>query len=205
MMKKLLILLSFSLSLHTLASGTIIECLGREELVLHKKKSTGPLYKLNQYFIIEASALQKLSLKEKYFEKICGKGIKNSPSLGLLYYGLTEGVSIFQPVDVELAPSNRFLLTEMGRLIDSLPLIFFDYLSQIQAQAPSAACLKTEIPQLATLFHEYRYIGEDLDKDWIKTKNKEVTFIFSKLHQLKDIFAACEKREKDKEKDEKSK
>lgn len=192
-MKKLLILLSFLSLSPVMAKTTIIECLGKEELILHKTKSTGPLYRLNQFFINEVSTLQSLSLKESYFEKVCGPKIKTSPSLGLLYYGLTDGMNIYAPIDADKTPSHRFILAEMERMIESLPGIFFEYLSQIQAQAPSAGCLKTQIPELSALIYEYRYVGEDLDKRWIKTKKKEVTKIFEKLHHLKAIFAACQK------------
>lgn len=191
-MKKLLILLSFLLTTPILARTTIIECLGKEELILHKNKSTGPLYKLNQFFINEVSTLQSLSLKNNYFQNICGAKITTSPSLGLLYFGLTDGMNIFEPVDPEI-PSHRFIVAEMERMIESLPAIFFEYLSQIQAQAPSAKCLKTQIPELSTLIYEYRYIGEDIDKKWIGTKKKEVTKVFSKLHDLKNIFDICQK------------
>ena len=50
---------------------SILQCLGMEEMALHKKKIQGPVYKLNQTLISEVASGNLMQVKREIIENIC--------------------------------------------------------------------------------------------------------------------------------------
>ena len=74
-------------------ASTVLKCLGREELQLHRKRDIGPRYTLNQVFLNKLSS-NAIDIKKKYSDQICSTKSKR-PSLILLKILLLKQIDIF--------------------------------------------------------------------------------------------------------------
>ena len=57
---------------------TLLQCLGKEEQIIHQNKIEGPIYYLNQAFILELTALDQLPLKKEKLEEILDSKVELS-------------------------------------------------------------------------------------------------------------------------------
>lgn len=173
-------------------SNELLKCLGREELVIHKMKMTGPVYKLNQLFITELASWGGISLKKSKVEKICAND-DFTPSVNFMKSLLIEGGAIFEMKSGE-SNANLRALNE-GRvkgLINRIPHIFFRYLSDLQALSNYPHCLNEKIPELSYYLTQFKYLEEEYSvKELIKDKVK-LNSIFSKIKRLDSILKECE-------------
>lgn len=151
-----LVIVTVTLSLHSNSVHArrpqvhpLLKCLGQEELQLHKKKDTGPQYRLNQVFINLLAGVNDIPLKQGYYRKICSMG-SAPPSVALLKILLLKGIDIFE---IRIGKGKSFgtgnQLSALEEIRDDLPRLFFNYLATIQAKAPTAGCLEKEIPEVA--------------------------------------------------------
>ncbi|MDD0853511.1 hypothetical protein HBN50_10395 [Halobacteriovorax sp. GB3] len=197
---KLMIIPFLLFSSNVLAVSDILKCLAKEELIIHKKKSTGPLYRLNQTLINGVSSLGSMPLKKDFYQRICGENITNSPSLNFLQIGLIYGKRMYPTLSEEASSQERFQYSEMQRVMDGLTKTFFNYVSQVQALSPSAKCLKEEIPELDELYLRFRYLSSEISPDWAYKERKSLTRIFNSLNNLENIFKSCKERDNKKNK-----
>lgn len=201
-MKCFVITVFFLLPLHALAvrdERQLLRCLGQEEKQFHLKKETGPLYDLNQRMISEMVQIPKAELDVEFYNEICSKSSFSS-AWKLLELSITKGSDIFY-VPKSVTGSQREMAKGMiDDYIESTKEILLNFLTQIQAQAPSATCLKEEIPQLDEFFSDIKYLQEDVDMKSIFAK-RDIK-IFRKLKDYPQAFKRCQARIKKKLKSE---
>ncbi|MCO4794395.1 MAG: hypothetical protein KC493_11815 [Bacteriovoracaceae bacterium] len=189
----LFILLSHLLIPVSASSNELLKCLGREELVIHKMKMTGPVYKLNQLFITEMASWGGIQLKKKYLKSICAND-EYTPSVNFMRSLLIDGGKIFE-MKKGVSNANLRALNE-GRvksLLSSIPHIFFKYLSDLQAISSYPHCLNEKIPELPYFLERFKYLEEEYPaKELIKDKLK-LNSIFTKIKRLDVILKSCEK------------
>lgn len=177
-------------------TSDLLKCLGREELVIHKMKMTGPIYKLNQLFITELSSWGGIQLKSSQIEKICAND-DFTPSVNLMRGLLIDGGKIFE-MKSGASNANLRALNE-GRvqaLLNRIPHIFFRYLSDLQAISSYPHCLNEKIPELAFYLTRFKYLEEEYSvQELIKDKVK-LNSIFSKIKRLDSILKECEDLQK---------
>jgi hypothetical protein len=193
-----LLLLSFS-SLAVRDERQLLKCLGEEEKKFHLKKETGPLYDLNQRLISEMIQIPNADFNPEDFAEICSRSTFSS-SWKLLELSITRGNKIFHlPADV--TGTQRSISQSMiDDYVEGSKEIFITFISQVQALAPSADCLKEEIPALANFFNDIKYLQEDVDIQKI-FRGRDVK-IFQKLKDYPQAFARCRERLKKKLKSE---
>lgn len=190
---KYLLLLAFFLQTSTLfAAGDILKCLGTEEKRFHLNKRQGPVYELNQKLISEIIQIPGVTLKPEVLKDVCKPG-QFSESWKLLEYTLRKGKSIFafrKTANAELAAGMADDYIEASREI------LIGFITSIQAEAPSADCLKQEIPKLDEFFYKIKALQEDVDMKQI-FENYDVK-IFEELKSYPKAFQNCQRRLKKK-------
>ncbi len=173
----------------------LLKCLGQEEKQFHLKKETGPLYDLNQRLISEMLQIPKAELDTEAFNEICSKE-SFSPAWKLLEQSIVKGSEIFE-VPASVTGSQKEMAKGMiDDYIEATKEIFLNFMTQIQAQAPSASCLKEEIPELDAFFSDIKYLQEDVDMKSIFAK-RDIK-IFRKLKDYPKAFKRCQVRIKKK-------
>lgn len=189
-----LTLLSFS-SLAARDERQLLKCLGNEEKKFHLKKETGPLYDLNQRLISEMVQIPNTEIDADYFNEICGSS-NSSPSLKLLELSISKGKEIFDTPEGPKGSQNQVASGMMDDYLEATTEIFLNFITQVQSQAPSAECLKEEIPQLDAFFTDIKYLQEDVDIKKIFA-GREVK-IFQKLKNYPAAYERCRARIKKK-------
>ena len=190
-----LLLLTTSLAYGAKDKRLLVKCLGDEEKRFHLNKDTGPLYELNQRLISEMVQIPSAELSNADFEEICNKNSFSS-SWKLLELSIRKGKDIFQ-----LQPSVTGIQRSVseGMISDYMEAtkeIFLSFVTSIQSLAPSATCLKEEIPQLDAFFTDIKYLQEDVDIKQI-FRGRDVK-IFQKLKDYPQAFGRCKERLKKK-------
>ena len=175
----------------------------REELQLHRKRDIGPRYVLNQVFLNKLSS-NSIAIKNKYAKKICNYK-SGRPSLIMLKILLLEQRDLF---DIKVSKNRidgleNFKISQADEFVAQAADVFFEYISGVQAMAPSANCLEKKIPQIKSLFRRYRYLEEEVAAVELLKDKKEILEIFKGLENIDNVFAICE-REKRKRKRSKS-
>ena len=171
-------------------NSTILHCLGKEESIIHRAKSDGPLYKLNQALINKLSSISSLNVKEEYLQKICNPQ-DFSPSVEFLRIGILYEMKAFQTKGV-----SNFQKGQLKSLLEDIPHLLFNYLSSLQALSPKAKCLKEKIPELAYFIERYRYLETDYPAKRLLEEKGKVQKLFNGLKRLDKIMAACKKEAK---------
>ncbi len=175
----------------------LLRCLAQEEAKLHKIKSSGPQYKLNQLFFNEWAGNPSLELKSDVFKRVCET--KNaSASVKLLKEFMLGGSSIFKSSQIRaktLAPDamvtmRRITLEELRR---QMPQVFFSYISDLEAYAPTAHCLEQKIPKLKSIRNKYRYLESEISSEFLDGHRSEWESIFSSLENWRTHFNECKK------------
>ncbi len=169
----------------------IIKCLGQEERRFHQTKKTGPVYDLNQRLIAELVQIPRVDVTPEDHRAICSRE-KFSESWKLLELSIRKGKALFViPGDVSGMQKS---VTEgmIEEYVDATREILLSFLSQIQAQAPSATCLREEIPQLDQFLTEIKYLQEDVPMQQL-FQGKDLK-IFEHLKNYPLAFDKCRAR-----------
>jgi hypothetical protein len=185
-------IMAFNGTIMAKTKSSILSCLGREELAMHKTKQIGPNYRLNQLFVNELAGLGDMTIKPNYLEKICNKP-QISPSVDLLRNLLIYGRNIFDQKfrhieSVHIKAYKRALTKELE---NRAPHIFFDYLSSLQSTASTPHCIKKYIPEISFFLERYRYLEEDLPSSQLMEDKGRIRRIFKKLKRINKIFKKC--------------
>jgi hypothetical protein len=177
----------------------ILKCLGEEEKRFHLKKETGPVYDLNQRLIAEMVQIPDVEVTPEDNQAICNSK-KFSESWKLLELSIIKGKNLFVLPKSVSGIQRSITMSMIDDYVEATREILLTLISQIQASAPSATCLKEEIPMLDTFFTEIKYLQEDVDlKILFKGKDKK---IFDKLKNYSSAFEKCRQRLKKKPKSE---
>lgn len=174
------------------AETDILKCLGKEEKRFHLNKRQGPVYDLNQKLISEIVQIPGASLKPSVLRDICRPG-QFSESWKLLEHTLKDGKSIF----VFRNKANAELASGMADdYIEASRDILVGFINSIQTEAPSADCLKKEIPKLDEFFFKIKSLQEDIDMKQIFDQYD--VKIFEQLKTYPQAFERCQRRLKKK-------
>jgi hypothetical protein len=173
----------------------ILKCLGAEELILHQKKLTGPLYLLNQQFISELSSWGKIRIKKDELYLICTSK-DFSPSVNLLRHFLIYGKSFFKKYKVndETTVSVRALQKSLlDALLLKVPSLFLNYLSSLQALSTNPHCLDVYIPEIKYFIYQFKYLENEISSKELLSDKQKIKNIFAKIKNLGAILKKCEK------------
>jgi hypothetical protein len=183
---------------------TLLQCLGQEELKLHKMKITGPVYKLNQLFISELSTYDGIKVKKEHLRSICN--YQNfSPSVKLLKYLLTYGHAIFDKKSEQVVTAvSEFNNVNLDNFIENVPKIFFSYLAHVQSLSPGHSCLYEKLPHLRYFLNRYKYLEGAIPISHLMKEKKKISEIFRRLSRLDNIIRRCEKEVRNKVRKNKS-
>lgn len=172
---------------------SLLECLGKEELRIHKAKSDGPAYRLNQLFVNELSGFSKIALRKEYVPRVC-ESSTFSPSVSFLREVLLSGTKIF---DLSKSSSNTniysYKLARIKSFKERVPLIFFNYLSSLGALAPHAFCLSNHVPNLSYFMDQYKYLEAEYTADRLMNDKGKLEELFNALEHLDGIIKTCKK------------
>lgn len=177
----------------------LIKCLGEEEKAFHKNKELGPIYELNQRLIAEMIQIPHAELDDLAYTEMC-KTKNASASLKLLELSIRRGSEIF---DMPKSVSGIQRSVAEGMIVDYVEAtkdIFLGLMTSIQTLAPSASCIKEEIPEVDSFFSDIKYLQEDVDMKKIFAGRDAK--IFRKLLGYKAAFKRCQARIKKKLKSE---
>lgn len=188
-----LVTLVFLYSIQSYAApNLLLQCLAREETLLHQEKKTGVLYRLNQEFINELASSNDITLKKKYIDEVC-QSKSHSPSVALLRLLLLKESEIYDLSLSEVESSMRpFKMGYIEEFQKQTPRLFIQYVSGLQAEMPTFDCLSKAIPELAILNERLKYLEEEMTTHEVIRDKKRIETIFSKLQNIKDIQKNCE-------------
>ena len=158
--------------------ASLLACLGREELALHRSQDKGAVYRLNQFFVNRlATDKNKRHLSVQYKERICGERV-NSPSVALLKYLLLHGNRIF------IYSKSKSMKRDAYKA-------FFLFLVNIQKSASSQGCLEKHLPHYTYFMDRRKHLQEE-GLSPIKEK-KKILEIFNMIEQHKILLSKCKK------------
>lgn len=178
----------------------LMTCLGQEELKIHRTKTTGPIYFLNQLFINELATIYGVTLKESVLNDVCQKSLF-SPSVNLLRILLLDGRKAFDiPPTAQLGGVEALASSSLESFLDEIPHVFFSYLSKLQALAPSAPCLEKEVPEISYFIGRYKYLEDAVGPKKLIEEKDKINLIFKKLIKFDAIIKKCQKESDDAEK-----
>ncbi|MGZ3790433.1 MAG: hypothetical protein ACXVLQ_18010 [Bacteriovorax sp.] len=187
------------------APNLLLQCLAKEETQLHKEKSQGALYRLNQDFLNELASSNDIALKKNFIDEVC-QGKRHSPSVGLLRLLLIKESDIYDLSLSEVEASMRpFKMGYINEFQKQVPRLFIQYIAALQSEMATPDCLTKAIPELGIFNERLKYLEEEMSTHEMIKDKARIEKIFSKLEHLKSIKAECEKEAKDKEKILKSK
>lgn len=183
---------------HASSANPLLQCLGAEESRLHKEKSQGALYRLNQEFINELASSNDISLKKHFVDEVCNSKI-HSPSVALLRLLLLVESDIYDLSLSQVDPSMRsFKMGYINEFQKQTPRLLVQYLAALQAEMPTADCLVKAIPELKIFFERLKYLEEEMAKQEVTRDKDKIEKIFKKLEKIKEIRQQCEQEFKSK-------
>ena len=191
----LYVLLFFSLPV-TLKAGkpyqSILQCLGMEEMILHRKKVRGPIYDLNQKLISEVSSGNLMKVKESIIKEIC-LGTDFSPSVNFLRNLLLKGKTIYE-FDRENEKIFRLQKAATETLQQKVPNLFFSYLISLQSLTNRADCLYKAIPEFNYFIQRFRYLQEEINPQKLLNEKDKIAIIFERLKKIEKVIRKCNKK-----------
>ncbi|MEE2744083.1 MAG: hypothetical protein VYD54_09260 [Bdellovibrionota bacterium] len=188
-----LIFFSFSLTLKAEKTyQSILQCLGMEEMMLHKKKIRGPIYDLNQKLISEVSSGNLMKVKEDIIKEIC-LGSDFSPSVNFLRKLLVEGKSIYE-FDRDNEKVFRLQKAATETLQQKVPNLFFNYLISLQSLTNRADCLYKAIPEFNYFVQRFRYLQEEINPQKLLSEKGKIEAIFMRLKKIEKVIRKCNKK-----------
>lgn len=196
---RILVIIFFSLTISLsssteiyAASNLLLQCLAKEESLLHKEKAQGVLYKLNQEFINELATSNDIALKKNFVDEICNSK-KHSPSVGLLRLLLIKESDIYDLSLSEVDPTMRpFKMGYINEFQKQVPRIFIQYISGLQSEMATADCLAKAIPEIAFFNERLKYLEEEMSTHEVMKDKAKIEKIFTKLQNIKAIKENCD-------------
>ena len=173
-------------------SNTLLHCLGREELRIHRSKTGGPLSELNKTLVNEVVSIGNIELIPSVRNQVCQTGEKFSPSLRFLKAALMKGEKIFEPSNDKNNPLEALKDASIRGFMDDVPHIFFKYLSVLQGLSHYSQCLFTQITELKYFLERFHYLEEDFPVQRLIENKSKIERIFNDLERLDEMYAECE-------------
>ena len=158
---------------------------------IHRSKTVGPVYFLNQHFVNELATIYGLTLKKDVLDEVC-QSREFSPSVYLLKILLLRGRDAFDiPPAANLGGVEALAASSLTSFLERIPHVFFTYLSKLQALAPRAKCLEKEIPELSYFMERYKYLEDAIGTKKLIEEPAKVNSIFIKLKRFDAIIKKC--------------
>lgn len=181
---------------HAEGANPLMVCLGQEELKIHRSKTTGPVYYLNQLFISEFATIMGIKLKKPILDKVC-QSKSFSPSVMLLRTLLLEGKDSFAiSNDPNIVGVDALAIGSLESFLETVPAVFINYLSHLQALTKTSGCLPKEIPEIAYFLERTKWLEDIIGPNEVLNEEAKIKNIFRKLEGLDQILAKCEKLHK---------
>ncbi len=172
----------------------LMYCLGQQEKFFHLKKQTGPFYELNQNLMAELIQVPGLEASSVLLNRIC------KPSTMAPLY-LLEAI-VLDPKDwwvlkSDLEPQRRMIAIELMKEFRQMsPEILLTFLSSLQMIMPTPNCLERHIPGLSKMYHDVKWLQEEVDLKKITLGHKRIIPLFAKLQKYQDFALECAKSKK---------
>jgi hypothetical protein len=163
----------------------LLSCLGQEEARLYKKKEQGSLFRLNQKLINTLVNSPDLELAPNFEQSVCHAS--TSVAEKTLFYALLYPQEFFS---VHTGVQRR----QARYFISTLPSLFFTYLSQLQAEMPTAHCLERVIPEVHYYLERFKYLETELPASTLLADRKKLLTIMRRLQHKEEIYQKCSKR-----------
>lgn len=174
------------------APNLLLQCLAKEESLLHKEKNHGVLYRLNQEFINELASSNDINLKKEFVDQIC-QSKQHSPSVALLRLLLIKESEIYDLSLSEVGPGMRpFKMGYLNEFQKQIPRLFIQYLSGLQAEMATPDCLSRAIPEIEVFNERLKYLEEEMGTSEMIRDKGRIERIFNKLQNIKTIQKNCE-------------
>lgn len=172
-------------------SSRLMYCMGQQEKFFHLKKETGPFYELNQNLIAELIQVPGLEASSILLNRICKPSI-----LAPLY--LLEAMVLdprdWYVLDRKLDPQTRSISEElMKELRQMSPEIMLTFLSGLQMQMSTPGCLEKHIPGLKKMYHDVKWLQEEVDLKKITMGQERLIPLFSGIQKYQLFAAECAK------------
>ncbi len=174
------------------STNTLLHCLGREELQIHRSKTSGPLTELNKTLVNEIVSIGNIELIPSARQDVCQTGSKFSPSLRFLKVALLGGETIFIRTKDQNDPLEALKDASIRGFMDDVPHIFFKYLSALQGLSSYSQCLFTQISELKYYLERFHYLEEDFPVSRLIEDKERIKRIFKDLERLDSIFEECD-------------
>lgn len=173
------------------APNLLLQCLAKEEELLHKKETQNALFRLNQEFVNELASSNDITIKKNYVDEIC-RSKSYSPSVGLLRLLLMKEHELYD-LSLSGAPANMrpFKMGYINEFQKQVPRIFIQYLSGLQSELATPDCLEKAIPELVGFSEKIRYLEEELSTRALITQKNKIDSIFIKLRNFSEIKKKC--------------
>jgi hypothetical protein len=173
------------------APNLLIQCLAKEESLMHKEKSQSALYHLNQDFLNELASTNDIALKIKYVDEICNSQ-KHSPTVGLLKLLMLKESDIYDMSFADVDPTMRpFKMGYINEFQKQVPHLFIQYIAGVQAEMATPDCLEKAIPELKVFFERLKYLEEEMSTHEVIKDKTKIEKIFAKLENLNMIKKSC--------------
>lgn len=174
------------------APNLLLQCLAKEEALLHKEKNQGVLYRLNQEFINELASSNDINLKKEFIDQIC-QSKQHSPSVALLRLLLIKESEIYDLSLSEVEPGMRpFKMGYLNEFQKQIPRLFIQYVSGLQAEMATPDCLSRAIPEIEVFNERLKYLEEEMGTSEMIRDKSRIERIFNKLQNIKAIRKNCE-------------
>lgn len=173
------------------SAQTVLPCLGKEELALHKARDLGPNFQINRKLVEEVAGLSDLKLKSQFYNSICGGKSQLGASIKLLEAMIKHGEGIFE---LPATGNDRVMIVQNNLTRDFLGLraqLVLDFMEMVQASAPSAHCLEEGFPKYGNILARLKSLQEYVDPE---TLDRELAIEINKMNFFRrypKIVAKC--------------
>ncbi len=173
------------------APNLLLQCLAKEEELLHKKELQNALFRLNQEFVNELASSNDINLKKNYVDEIC-QSKEYSPSVGLLRLLLMKEHQLYDlslsGVEISMRPFKMGYINEFQKQV---PRMFIQYLAGLQSELATPYCLEDAIPELKGFNEKIKYLEEELSTHQLITQKNKIEAVFTKLKKFHEIKRKC--------------
>jgi len=171
-------------------ANPLLECLGNEELEIHKEKVSGPIYSLNRHFVNKFASFSNISIKKNYLKDICHNK-DFSPSVALLRSILLNEMDIYIISNEEIQKAQD--LSTIDSFLNEIPHNFFAYLASLQNEAATPDCLEKRVKHLKSFTENIFYLESEFSAREIFQKKAMIRELFEDLKNLDSIWDQCKK------------
>ena len=172
-----------------LNAQSLLECLGKEELVLHKSRAKGAVEQLNQRLVQEVALISDIQLTAQAWASICEHPRHKSSSVALLEAMMDLDPGPFVIVGATTNAEKEVQKNLVGNFAKSRGQLILDFMLMVQADVEQPDCLNKHFPTFQLITSKLKSLQEfvspeDLDKA-VVAEIKKMNF-FNKFSSLQD-------------------